>query len=223
MRLIFCTFVMLTRSLADPGFLPVVWTETISVQSTSAYAELVAEANQAMNDRHDTPLFLRAYVRPTITGSTHTGFVLSPSGSLADLLSAQNAFATDPALRSIREKLKMSGWAGPTRYLKAIRFDGTHTPGWLFNSWISSSDESRLLEQVEKTAKLLVTDDQTRPLINVFRVIEGLGSETHLISLNAGSSAALADRLEHLSSRNNPLEDPAIEVYSRTLFREVEP
>lgn len=223
MRLLLVTLALLTPVLGESGFLPVLMIEPITISAPEEYAHRIAEINSLMRERHNTPLYIRAYVRPAMTGSEPQGFALSPSASMSGLMAARAAFLADPTLGKTRGRLKAITSNGPASYLKAVRFDGTHTPGWLCNTLVRTADETALLERVETMAALLTDSGDSPLLINVFRFIAGPGPETHLVSINTASSADLATRLDRLLEHPDPLNATSITLISRTVFHELIP
>jgi hypothetical protein len=223
MRFILIAFALLTPGVANSDFLPVIMVESITIRAPDTYAALVAEANTVMRERHAAPLYLRAYVAPTITGADFQGFALSPSASLTSLMAARTAFTADPSLADLREKLQALTLSGESTYLKAIRFDGTYTPGWLCNTLVKTTDETALLQRVQALVEQLSQPDTEPVFINVFRVIAGPGPSSHLVSINAPSSADLAIKLDRALAPLDTLTDSSVRLISRTFYRELIP
>lgn len=213
--------------LAGPAFaqfLPTLVIEPVSISDPIAYAGLLAEANRVMREQHKTPLFLRTYVSTSITGQAQAAFNLSPSASFAGIMANRETFARAPELAAIRSQINtIARVTGPATYLKAVRFDGTNTPGWLSNKMVATSDETALLERVALIKTTLSAAPAEAPFINVFRVIAGPGPATHLVSINATSSVQLAGCLDALAAQPSSLHAPPVAVLSSTLYEEVGP
>ena len=204
-------------------FLPVLMIEPVTTETPAALASLVQDANTLMRERHETPLFLRVYAQPAMSGSRRHGFLLSPAASFSGLMANQNAFRTDPKLEPLRKQFAALPEPGPASYLKAIRFAGTNTPGWLCNALIETADESRLLHEVDALTTLLQAAGDPPPLINVFRFISGPGPATHLVSINAASHQQLGTYLDRLLLGPSLLNDPGLTVLSKTIYEELVP
>ncbi len=125
---------------ARAEFLPALRIEAVQVSDPKAYAALVAQANEAMRTKHQVPLFLRAYAATTLAGETCSAFTLSPAGSFEILQKNSTLFSADPDLADLRKKLRHGGPATSPTWFKAVRFDGTNTPGWLFNTLVKTDD-----------------------------------------------------------------------------------
>jgi len=223
MRLVFLSWILFFTGPAFSQFLPTLMIEPVTVSDPVAYAALVAKANQIMREQHKVPLFLRAYVSTSITGQTQPGFNLSPSASMAGIIANRETFARAPALAEIRAQINAITRPGPATYLKAIRFDGTNTPGWLGNTLVETDQEAVLLERVTLLKAALAVGPAEPPLINVFRVFAGAGPATHLVSINAASAVQLAQFLDILNSVPNPLNAPPITVLSTIPYEELSP
>lgn len=203
--------------------MPTLMIEPVTVSDPVAYAALVAKANQVMREQHKVPLFLRAYVATSVTGQTQPGFNLSPSGSLAGIMANREIFNRTPALAEIRAQINALTRPGPATYLKAVRFDGTNTPGWLSNTLVKTDQESVLLERVARLKAALAVPPAEPPMINVFRVFAGAGTATHLVSINAASSVQLAKFLDALNAVPLSLDAPPVAVLNNTLYEELSP
>jgi hypothetical protein len=84
-------------------------------------------------------------------------------------------------VKELRESLAaVSTSSGAKTYLKAVRFDGTNNPGVLLNSLVSSNSEESLLSHLNEWELSLKAKEVEVPNTNVFRVILGDGSMTHL-------------------------------------------
>lgn len=212
-----------------PGeFLPAIAIEETRPADPKSYVALVGQVNDAMRTRHRVPLFLRSYEATSHTGGTPATFVLSPAGSFEALLANGRTFATDPELADLREQLSQAGRSGPSIYLKAVRFDGTSSPGWLFNTRVKTNDEPTLLARIAALATLLTAPEHPAPRINVFRVVAGRTDFTHLVSVNTASSEELAMRLDAIVAGSWTAEfcgpsGSRCEVVQCGLFREVLP
>ncbi|GAB5558529.1 MAG: hypothetical protein SynsKO_01760 [Synoicihabitans sp.] len=217
------TLVMLQTGAGRAEVRPVIKVEPITITSPADIAATVRNANELMRAQHEVPLFLRAYFSPTLTGEEMEGFLLSPSLTMAGLLNNEQQFVADPASQVLREKLRAISRTGPARIFKSIRFDGTHSPGWLNNYVLHASDETELLACVERLAASLTFDENEPVYLNVFRLISGPGSETHFVSINAGSAQALGDQIDQLTTLPDPLDSPTIRVLSRTIYSEARP
>jgi hypothetical protein len=198
--------------------------EPVSVADPIAYARLLAEANRVMREQHKVPLFLRAYLSTSITGQTQPGFNLSQSASLAGVLANREIFARAPELADLRARINaVARVTGPAICLKAVRFDGTNTPGWLCNTMVETGDEAALLSRVAQIKTTLSAAPAEAPFINVFRVVTGPGPATHLVSINAASSSQRAGCLDALAAQPSSLQIPPVAVLGSNLYEELDP
>lgn len=214
---------------AAATFLPALMIEDVELTDPDHYVRLIGQANTAMREAHAVPLFLRLYATTSITGQHRRFFTLCPSGSFATLLANRAAFASDPALSLLHDELNALAQPGPAVMLKAVRFDGTFTPGWLNNFYVSTSNEAALVSRAAELTQLLTPAHATfaKPHLNVFRVVAGEPHYTHLVSVNASSAAHLADVLDRLAAAGWTLtsNDPAAPcaVVHNTLYEELLP
>ncbi len=191
---------------AKAEFLPALRIDEVQIADPKRFAQVVATTNQAMRTQHEVPLFLRAYGATSLTGEIISAFTLSPADSFETLKKNAATFSTDPDLSAMREKMNEIGRSGPTTWLKAVRFDGTHAPGWLLNTLVNASSESALLARVAELGALLAQSGRPPPKLNVFRVIAGRGGYTHLVSLNEASERDLAARMDAIAAAGWTLE-----------------
>lgn len=219
---------LLCAVAARAEFLPALRIEEVQIADPRSYAQHVAQTNEAMRTKHQVPLFLRAYIATTLTGESRSAFTLSPAGSFEILQKNGATFSADPDLADLREKLRLAGPATSTTHLKAVRFDGTNTPGWLFNTLVKTSDEPALLSRVAELATRLGQSGRPPPKLNVFRVIAGHSAYTHLVSLNEASEPDLAARLDAIAAAGWTLEfstpnGESCVIVQSTIYREMLP
>lgn len=221
---------LLGAAAARGQFRPAILVEELTVSDPPAFAAAIAQANALMRTHHEVPLFLRAYATPVLAGGSGAAFSLSPAASFEALLKNTQAFAADPALAEVRRQLVAATTPGPGTFLKAVRFDGTNTPGWLLNTRVKTDDEPALLARVAEWAAQLngTGSDTGKPLINVFRVVAGHSGYTHLVSLNTAGSAELAARLDALAASPLTLAFSAgsgarCEIVHSAIYRELAP
>lgn len=221
-------WLLLCAVAARAEFLPALRIEEVQIAEPRGYTQLVAQTNEAMRTRHQVLLFLRAYVATTLTGETRSAFTLSPAGSFEILQKNGATFSADPDLADLREKLRLAGPVTSSTHLKAVRFDGTNTPGWLFNTLVKTSDEPALLSRVAELATRLGQPGRPPPKLNVFRVVAGHSTYTHLVSLNEASESDLATRLDAIAAAgwtpefSAPSGESCVIVQS-TIYREMLP
>jgi len=184
------------------SFLPAIAVVELHVTDSAGYAKLVGEINQAMKEKYGVPLFLRAYGSSNLTGEIVEAFSLSPSATFENLADNQQRFLSDPKFGSYREELKHMGNHGRKTWLKAVRFDGTNSPGWLLNYLVDTRDEAGLLQRIEQFSALSENQGLEVPLINVFRVIVGESSFTHLVSVNTDSAEKIAKIMDVIAAQS---------------------
>lgn len=224
MRRALLALVFLLAGPAFAQFPPTLMIEPVTVADPIAYARLLAEANRVMREQHKVPLFLRAYVSTSITGQTQPGFNLSPSTSLVGVMANRETFARASEFAELRAWINsVARVTGPATYLKAVRFDGTNTPGWLCNTMVETGDEAALLARVAQIKTTLSAAPAEAPFINVFRVVAGPDPATHLVSINTASSAQRAGCLDALAAQPSPLQIPPVTVLGSTLYEELGP
>jgi hypothetical protein len=208
--------------------LPTLAIAEVAVSDVAAYGRLIEQANQAMRERHGVPLFLRAYGTLTAGGTMENIFSLRPADTLEHLAENAGAFAADPELRSVRMGIDAVARTGAMTYLKAIRFDGTNAPGFLINTQVKSGDEADLLLRVEALVETLRAVGLSNAKLNVFRVIEGDGSFTHLVSINLDSPGNAAKAMDAIGpvgwdtrGSRTDADAAAVNVIRQARFREL--
>lgn len=207
--------------------MPALSVQYVEASDSEQYADFVKAANAAMRARHDVGLYLRAYETRAITGQHGELFLLSPAGTFEQLFDNERQFAKHSDLADLRRQLGTVNPTAPRFYLKAIRFDGTNTPGWLLNTWVICDQEDVLLAAARdlKVALPAGTDDPL--MINVFRIVAGPATATHLMSFNFPSAAKLSATLDALTENGWPemgTSEPAarLQIVSSAIFRELE-
>jgi hypothetical protein len=221
---------LLGATAARGQFRPALFLEEQTMSDVPAYTAALARANALMRANHGVPLFLRAYAAPALAGGSGETFSLSPAASFEALLKNTQTFATDSALADVRREIAAATAPGRGTYLKAVRFDGTNAPGWLWNSRVKTDDEPALLARVAELAALLLAaaPDRGPPSVNVFRVVAGHTGYTHLVSLNTAGPADLAACLDALAAAAFTLEfsrgtGARAEIVRSGVYRELGP
>lgn len=199
---------------ADPtSFLPAIRIEHVQLADAAAYVSAVTEINVAMKTRHGVPLFLRIYAGDVTGESPAPFFVLSPAGSFVQLQQNTDAFAADVALAESRARMLAAGSPVARSLLKCVRFDGTHAPGWLFNTDAVVVDEAGFLGAVAELRARFDELDLVDARLNVFRIIAGRTEATHLFSINTPSADRLALVLDVLA------DNPAVRRWAEDAVR----
>lgn len=198
------------------------------IASTEEYVTLINDINELMRTRHEVPLFLRGYESLTLSGGKKETFQLIPATSFADLAQNEQSFSTDPAFSELKTRLGSTTQSLNRIYLKAIRFDGTNSPGWLINTFVDSSDESNLLKRVVELKSLLSKHGIETAKINAFRSIVGSSQLSHLVSINLASVNQLGEVIDILAleSWDWELSDPLHQkcsVIKSGVYREISP
>ncbi len=206
---------------AEP-FLPVLFVAEVRVQEFDRFAQALSTIDAVMRSTHNTSPFYRAYVQHGLETTSASGFLLSPAATFAQAFANLRVFNSEPALADSRSELAKVVEFATTTYLKAVRFDGTNTPGWLNNLLVDATNEDVLLQAVEELTSMLESESG-RPMINVFRVVAGSNDFTHLVSINAASETGLAVLLETLASLSPPLSNAGISVVRNALYFELLP
>lgn len=205
---------------AKPTILPALIVEPVEILDEAAYARVLSAINAKMKMEHAVPLFLRAYYSDSLDGGMQSAFALSPALTFEALLKNQEVFGEDFNFVELRAAMAaVCQSSGPKTYLKAVRFDGTNSPGVLLNSLVKTDSESMLLEHLEEWMQSVAGLEVELPKLNVFRVISGEGSFTHLVSFNlksVESAGLLMDQLAVL-----PL--PVVNESPTVLYHEISP
>lgn len=225
---LFLPLLLLNVLSARGEFLPTLLIVDVQVSDPAAYTKLIAQANGTMRTKHQVPLFLRAYESISLPEKTPARFALYPGASAEALAANRRLFAADPELVDLRAQLDRLVSAGPEILLKAVRFDGTNTPGWLINTLVKTDDEASLLARVVEFSSRLTLPDRPKPLINVFRVTAGTSAYTHLVSVNSATAEQLVERRGALTATGLSLAfaNPSgtrCEIVLTTEYRELLP
>jgi hypothetical protein len=207
---------------ADRTFLPAIAVERLTVKDSPAMTALVDEMNTQMRQRHAVPLFVRAYRAVTLGETAGEAFVLYPAVSFAALCLQQTHFAADPDLASLRKRFTELPRTHLPALLKAVRFDGAHRPGWLFNSLVQTSNEAALLKHLAAWIPQAEPDNPQPRRLNVFRVIVGDGLFTHLVSFNLPNWESLVTLLDSFAQREaGSLFPEAVTIHHQALYHEL--
>ncbi|MGB0370226.1 MAG: hypothetical protein ACPGN3_02670 [Opitutales bacterium] len=216
--------VLLSQTIAikaeAPEILPAICIEPVAFSDLPRFQQEMQAINARMSDQHDIPLFLRAYQ----SLDTQGGFTLIPALSFESLLTNRDLFSKHPdwtaASNTLSRTLQSSG---SHTYLKAVRFDGTHTPGTLLNLRVAAKNESKLLETLERWQTQTQETVSKDIYINMFRVEVGDGSFSHLISFNTDGLKMLGQALDAQPSITRAIsESEHGSIISQSLYQEVE-
>lgn len=208
--------------------LPALSVEPLKISDAAAYGTLVEEINAAMKTEYGVPLFLRAYESTSMTGRGDRAFSLSPSVSFEALLENHARFEDNEKFSELRGRLDILSDSSGRVFLKAVRFDGTNSPGWLLNYLVRADDEEALLLGIASELQGLGLEEKGSPMLNVFRVVAGQSQFTHLVSLNFASSIALGAGMDAIAASDfdftySESGDQLCEVMESVVFRELGP
>lgn len=198
--------------------LPALMIEQITTDDPRAMIEALKQINAGMNSAAGVPQFLRLYQTQSLGNLETSGFLLSPAGDFTALLENNRRFIVDPKLARARSELDATTHLGAPVFLKAVRFDGTNTPGWLNNYLIRTDNEDRLLQSVANLHNI-AQGSGGQVLVNVFRVVAGETDYTHLVSFNVANREALGS-LMNVMVDHRP-RSPDFTVIANQLFAEI--
>lgn len=212
--------------VSSAAIFPVIIIEEVEITDSHDHAQLIGQINEAMNDKYGVSPFLRLYQNTSVSGKAIDTFTLSPSLTFEGLDKNQQLFKSDPDFAEYRQKLDNLSRASKKSYLKSIQFDGTHTPGWLFNHLILTSHETELLDHLNGLKVLVSNHGMPEPKINIFRVIAGETAFSHLVSINAASAEDIAKIMDVLSASPwsfESSEETAVDfvVIKRSVYQEL--
>lgn len=180
--------------------LPVLTVTQLEAPNPGLYANQIAAINAVMKTKFGVDPFLRVYVGDSAGEECGTVFAVTRAESFAALTKNAQGFLTDPALADLRASLDAIRDVKSRMNLKAVRFDGGHPNAWLYNTYANVNDEAGYLKALGELTTQLKSRGFEDARLNVYRVIAGRSTYTHLISFNLPSSERLAALLDLIAN-----------------------
>jgi hypothetical protein len=184
--------------------LPAIVIQQVTSEDSEVYATLLARNNEIAKEKLGFENYFRIYLGVTAGADTGELFVVTAGDSFATLSKNTTAVFALPELIERRGQLDAVRTLGPQTSWKAVRWGGTHNGAWIYNSWVSVSDEAAYLAAIDELRKVLDGLGFEDCHMNVYRAVAGRSDATHFVSVNTPSAERLAANLDAISN------DPAI-------------
>jgi hypothetical protein len=182
--------------------MPVIAIQQVETDDSTTYAMWIARNNEAIKARLGIDKYYHVYLGQAAGEESGAVFTVAAADSFAALAKNGQILMEDPALVESRAHLDTVRELGTRTLLKAVRFDGRNDVGWLFNTQAVVTDEAGYLKAVDQLRALFDSHDLKDAKINVFRVVAGRSTYTHLISINTPSSERLAALLDVMATES---------------------
>jgi hypothetical protein len=184
--------------------LPAIVIQQVSTGDSEVYATLLARNNETVKEALGIESYFRVYLGLTAGADTGEVFVVTAGDSFATLSKNTTAAFALPDILARRGQLDSVRSLGPQTSWKAVRWGGTHNGAWIYNSWVSVSDEAAYLAAIDELQGILDGLGFEDCHMNVYRAVAGRTDATHFVSVNTPSAERLAANLDAISN------DPAI-------------
>jgi hypothetical protein len=183
---------------------PVIVIQQVSAEDSEVYTTLLARNNETIKEELGFENYFRAYLGLSAGADTGDIFVVTAGDSFATLSKNSTAVFALPELIARRGQLDAVRTLGPQTSWKAVRFGGAHKGAWIYNTWVSVSDEAAYLAAIDELRGIMDGLGFQDCHMNVYRAVAGRSDATHFVSVNTPSSERLAANLDLISN------DPAI-------------
>lgn len=224
LQLLASSLALVTSSLLHAASDPAPASSVISITQVEArdsgiYAAQIAAVNAVMKAQFGVDPMFRVYLGDSAGEDSGAIFSVTRADSFAALMKNLRTYQTEPSLADLRASLSTIRELGARTLLKSVRFDGVNPNAWLFNTYASVSDEAGYLQAVAGLRALFDSHGLNDAKLNVYRVIAGRTSYTHLISINTPSAERLAALLDAVSSETWAIEWITASAKFRTVVR----
>jgi hypothetical protein len=199
--------------------MPVIAIQQVETDDSTTYAMWIARNNEAIKARLGIDKYYHVYLGQAAGEESGAVFTVAAADSFATLAKNGQILMEDPALVESRAHLDTVRELGKRTLLKAVRYEGRNTEGWLYNTQATMSDEAGYLKAIDQLRALFDSHELKDARINVYRVIAGRENYTHLISINLPSSERLAAFLDAVGAESWAAEWIAASAKFRTVVR----
>jgi hypothetical protein len=199
--------------------LPVISITQVDAKDAETYAVWIARMNEVMKTKTGAERTYRVYVGDAAGHDSGVLFAVSAAESFVALSKTAKLFAEDPDIQAVKLHMNAIREMGSRSVLKAVRFEGTHAGGHIYNSQVVVTDEAAYLKALDGLRALLDAHGMKDVKINTYRVIAGRTDYTHLVSINTASSEKIASVLDAVATEPWMAEWLASLAKMRTVVR----
>lgn len=215
-----CSFALATAgALSAAPTLPVISITQVEAKDADTYATWIARLNEVMKTKTGNERTFRIYSGDAAGPDSGALFAVSAAESFSALAKNARVHGEDPEAAAVRLHMNAIREMGPRVLAKAVRFDGTHPGGHLYNHWVAVGDEAAYVKALDALRALFDAHDLKDVKINAYRVVAGRTDATHLVSLNAPNAERQAAVLDAVAGEAWVAEWFATTAKIRTVVR----
>lgn len=180
---------------------PTLVVQAVQTDDADAYTTLLAKANGLIKARTGIEKLRHAWTGDFAGENSHGTFVVSQYDSAA-AVEAVNAKLKDyPEMTAVLAEFKKIRHLGPSYLYKAVRYEGMYEGGAVFNTGMVCTDEAAYASALDGLKAILDANGFKDAKLNLWRIIAGRSTTTHLVVLALPTSARVGELLDALSDK----------------------
>ena len=184
---------------ADPK--PTMVVQMVETHDAEAYANMMVKANALIKAGLGVGRLRHVWLGDYAGENAHKVFVVSEYPSVADIYKGEEKLKNYPEIDTLMAQLKDMRHLGYSALYKAVRYDGIYEGGSVFNTGVTCSDEDAYLKQLDGLKAIFDANGFTDAKVNLWRIISGRTTATHLVVIALPSQLRTAELLDALSDK----------------------
>lgn len=172
--------------------------QSVSTDDPDAYVAMITKINAAIKARTGLETLRHVWVGDFAGESSHGLFVVSSFASAQAEAEFTAKMKDDADTTALLAQLKGMRHLGSSRLYKAVRSEGIHDGGAVFNTYITCSDEAAYAKALDGLKAIFDANGFKDAKVNLWRVVAGRQDATHIVIISLPSRERVAELIDTL-------------------------
>ena len=181
---------------------PALVVQLINTDDADAYVAALSKVNALIKDKTGMENLRRVWTGDFAGDHSHGVFVVSHFASATAAAQFNTKLKDDADMKPMLAALKSIRHLGPSFLYKAVRFEGDYPGGAVFNTSIACTDEDAYAKALDGLKAIMDANGFKDAKVNLWRVVAGRTTSTHLVVLALPSEERVAALLDAISDQN---------------------
>lgn len=175
--------------------------QVIKTDKVDAYVAALAKINARIKAVSGIDTLRHTWEADFAGEQSHGIVVVSTYESIAAAETLQAKFDADPELKQMVAELKSIRSLGAAYLFKAVRYEGIHAGGGVFNTHINCTDEEAYVKALDGLKAIFDAAGFKEAKLNLFRIVAGRSDSTHLVVISLPTELRVAELLDTIADK----------------------
>jgi hypothetical protein len=175
--------------------------QAVQTDQVDAYVDAISKINARVKALTGIEQLRHVWEGGFAGDASHGIFVVSSYESAAAEASIGAKLDADPQLKEMVAALKGIRKLGSSWLYKAIRSEGIHAGGAVFNTSINCTDEDAYAKALDGLKAIFDANGFKDAKVNLYRIVAGRAESTHLVVISMPNEVRIGELMDALTDK----------------------